>query len=222
MMGSQTLAPEASITRRTGLGLFAVLALLTLTTAWFINERVFTREVVHQLLDSRLDASRVDAQFDLLRQVELWGYLTSPLLLLLRLTLVALTVQLFLLLSEDVPFRAVFRATAYAQLAICAAGVARAIYLFVLPSAEISRGTLSVIPGSLASVLMYPEDFQRPLYGVLSLMNLFELAWCVVLFVGLRQVARVAPRVAFVATAGVWGLLAALQWSVGWYVSAAS
>ncbi len=208
--------------RQTGWWLLATLTLITVGTAWFINEVVFTRDVFHRLLDARLDANRVDAQFDFLHQIQRWGYVAAPLLLLVRLTVVALTAQLFLLLTEEVAFARVFLATAWAQVAVCAAGIARVVYLLVLPSAEISQATLAVIPGSLASVLMYPQDHQRPLYALLSLTSVFELLWCVILFVALRQIARVARRPALLATAGVWTLFATLQWAVTWYVSAAS
>ena len=208
--------------RRTGWWLLVALTLITVGTAWFIDEAIFTRDVFHQLLDGRLDSNRVDAQFDFVRQIQRWGYVATPLLLLIRLTVVALTVQLFLLLSEEVAFGRVFLATAWAQLAVCAAGISRVVYLVMLRPGEISQATLAVIPGSLASVLMYPQDHQQPLYALLSLTSVFELAWCVILFVALRQIARVARRPALVATAGVWTLLATLQWALTWYVAAAS
>jgi hypothetical protein len=202
--------------------LLAGLAIATVATGWFINETIFTRDTFHHLLDARLDASRVDAQFDLLRQIQRWGYIGTPVFLAARLALVALTLQLFLLLTEDVPFRRVFHATAWAQLAVCAGGVARAVYLTMIPSSEISQATLAVIPGSVASVVFYPQDYQRPLYGLLSTVSLFELAWCVILVVALRHVARVRLRASVVATTGVWLLLATLQWGITWFAAAST
>ena len=207
---------------RTGWWLFAALALLTVGTAWFLNEFILTREVYHRVLGGRLDAGRVDEQFDFIHQIQRFGYAAAPFFLLLKLTLVALTVQLFLLLTEEVSFGRVFLATAWAQLAVCAAGITRVVYLVLLPSSEISTATMAVIPGSVASVAMYAEEYQRPLYALLSLTSLSELAWCVILFLGLRQIAHVGRRPALVATVGVWTLLATLQWAITWYVAAAS
>jgi hypothetical protein len=208
-------------TRRTGLWLIIGLVIVTTATGWFINERIITRDVFHQLLDARLDTSRVDSQFDLLRQIEVWGYLATPLILLVRLTAVALTIQLFLLLTREVPFRKVFLATAWAQLAMCAAGIERAFYLALLPSGDISQATLWVMPGSLASLILYPEDIQRPVYAMLSLISVFELLWCAILVIVLRRVARVSTVAAVGATVGTWTLLAALQLAISSYFTAA-
>lgn len=208
-------------TRRTGLWLILALMIVTTATGWFINERIITRDVFHQLLDAQLDTNRVDSQFDLLRQIQVWGYLATPLILLVRLTAVAFTVQLFLLLTREVPFRKVFLATAWAQAAVCAAGIERALYLVLLPSGDISRATLWVTPGSLASLLLYPEDIQRPLYAMLSLVSVFELAWCAILVLALRRVRGVSGAAALGATVCTWTLLAALQLAITSYFAAA-
>jgi hypothetical protein len=218
---SELLHASPIPTRRTGLWLIIALMIVTIGTGWFINERIITRDVFHQLLDARLDTSRVDSQFDLIRQIQVWGYLAMPLILLIRLTAVALTVQLFLLLAREVSFRKVFLATAWAQVAMCAAGIERAFYLALLPSSDISQATLWVMPGSLASLLLYPEDIQRPLYAMLSLVSVFELLWCAILFIVLRRVARVSTLAAVSATVGTWTLLAALQLAITSYFGAA-
>ena len=151
----------------------------------------------------------------------MWGYLATPLILLVRLTAVALTLQLFLLLARDVPFRKVFLATAWAQVAMCAAGIERAFYLALLPSSDISQATLWVMPGSLASLVLYPEDIQRPVYAMLSMISVFELLWCAILVIVLRRVARVSIVAAVGATVGTWTLLAALQLAITSYFAAA-
>jgi hypothetical protein len=209
---------------RGNLRLFAIVALVTVAVAWFTNEYVLTRAVYHRMLDAKLEASRVDAQFDFMQQVSMWGYLVAPVFLLLRLAIVAMTAQLFLLLAEDVPFRVVFRAACWASLAVCAASAARAGYLYLLPTDAITAASMQVVPSSLASLVMYPEDYRSPVYALLNLANVFEAAWCVILYHALRSGGggRVGARPALVATAGTWTLLSMLQWAFSAYLAAAS
>ncbi|HEY8176044.1 MAG TPA: hypothetical protein VIF32_10145 [Gemmatimonadaceae bacterium] len=206
------------------LWLFAGASAATVIIGWFTNEYVLTRSTYHQLLDARLAASRVDAQFDFMQQVAIWGYLAAPVVLAIRLVVVAMTAQLFLLLFRDVPFRVVFRAACWAYAALCAAFAARAVYLYLLPPELINQGSLQIIPSSLASVLMYSEDFRSPLYSLLNLLNVFELAWCVIFYQLIRSPRDegVTARAALTATAGTWVLLATLQWAFSAYFASLS
>jgi hypothetical protein len=204
------------------LWLLAAVAAITVVLGWVTNEYVLTRDVYHQMLDARLDADRVDAHFDFVRQVQIWGYLATPVVVALRLLVVAMTVQLFLLLSADVPFRVVVRAACWAYVAVCAGVATRTVWLLLLPTADISAATMHVMPGSLASVVMFPQDYQNPLYSLLSLVNVFEVAWCGLMYLTLRADDRVPAGPAVVATAGTWTLLSTLQWAFTAYLAAAS
>jgi hypothetical protein len=218
------IAPSRAETRpsRGGLWLFVAASLATILVGWITNEHVLTRSVYHQLLDARLDASRVDAQFDFMRQLAVWGYLSAPVILALRLVIVAMTAQLMLLLFRDVPLRVVFRAACWAYLPLCAALAARALYLYLLPIDQINQGSLQIVPSSLASVLMYSEDYKSPIYALLNLFNVFEVAWCIVFYHALRRDDRVTARAALSATAGTWSLLATLQWAFSAYFASLS
>jgi len=223
MSAPHTVAAHAPPSARYNtLWLLVGVAALSVAIGWFTNEHVITRDVYHRVLDARLDASRVDAQFDFVQQVAVWGYLATPIVLMLRLVVVAMTVQLFLLLGADVPFRVVFRAACWASLAMCAATAARTAYLFLLPADAITPASLQVVPSSLASLVMYPQDYKQPLYSLLNLVNVFEIAWCVILYQALRNGSRVTARSAALATAGTWALLSTLQWAFTAYLAAAS
>jgi cobalamin biosynthesis protein CobD/CbiB len=77
------------------------------------------------------------------------------------------------------------------------------------------------MPGSLASLLLYPENIQHPLYAMLSLVSVFELAWCAILVLVLRRVRGVSGAAALGATVCTWTLLAALQLAITSYFAAA-
>ena len=217
MNASRTMPVAVAGRSHTGLLLFVLATAVSFAVAWFTNEMVMTREIYHRLFDAKLEVSRVDAQFDLMRQMASVGYTALPLVVLVRTVTVAMTTQLFLLLFADVPFRVVFRASCLAFLATCAAAAARSGYLYLLPLDAVTPASLQVLPSSLASLVMYPEDYRSPLYGALNLVSVFEIAWCVILYQALRA-HRVEPRAALTATAGTWTLLAVLQWAVSAYL----
>jgi hypothetical protein len=218
------LAGAGGARRRSGLWLFAGASAATMLVGWFTNEYVLTRSVYHHLLDARLETRRVDAQFDLMQQMAVWGYLAAPAVLALRLVVVAMTAQLFLLLFRDVPFRVVFRAACWAYAALCAALAARAVFLYLLPPELLNQGSFQIIPSSLASLLMYPQDYKNPLYSLLNLLNVFEAAWCVIFYqiIRTRPEDGVTARAALTATAGTWVLLASLQWAFSAYFASLS
>lgn len=200
--------------------LFAAVSLVAVLLAWLNNEVVMTRDVYHTVLGSQMDADRIDAQFDLMRRMSLWGYAAVPLVIWLRVALVALTVQMVgLLFMTEIPFRQVFRAASWAFVGILYGTALRVGWLARLGPEGITEATLTTVPDSLASLLLEPEQVGSLAHVFMSMLNLGELVWAGVLVLCLTRTKRVGTMAAVGLVVGTWMLLALLQGGISAYLT---
>jgi hypothetical protein len=219
---SRAAVPEA-VHAKPWFTLWHLLALVVachLLVTWFFNEHVLTRDVYQRVLSDRLDASRIDDYFSSVRKLRLWAYLLGPLVVVIRVAFMALAVQLALLLvMVEVPFGGVFRAALWAYLAPLAGLAVRAALLVWVDGSEVSPAALSIVPASAASVLMDAADYRSPLYSLLSLVNAFELAWCVIMVIALTDEKKVRTGTAVGAVGGVWLVVTVFQWGLAAFLN---
>lgn len=214
-------APPAAGPRIRTWHLFAALVVLSGVLMWVNKEFVMTREVYHNLLGEKLDAARIDENFDMLRQSARWGYLALPLLVWVRVALVAMLLQLFFLLFlVEVPVGKVFRAALWAYPALLYGTAVRLFLLVRTDASAIDQETLSFMPGSLAAFFPGLAEAGTASYSLLSLVSVWELLWCAVLFFALRKGSpRIGKLTAGMAVAGVWTLVAFFQWGIALYIT---
>lgn len=187
------------------LSLFVVLALLTLELAYFNSEAVMTRDAFRVLLGDRLDVSRIDAQYALVRRWNIVGYVLSPIFLAVQLGVASLLCQLgLLLIDREVRLSALFRLGILAHGPLLLASAIRSLWLSRLPTEALTAATFRLVPGSVASVVLDPSEAQSSLYVFLSAMNAGELAWCAVTAHGLMKLARLSLGEAVAFTAALW------------------
>lgn len=199
--------------------IFLAVAAGQVIVTWFLNEQVLTREVYHNLLNSQVDATRVDEYFDLTRRFNLWGYFLTPLLLLARIGFVALLVQLVLLLGViEVPFKHVFRASLIAFTAVLYLSAIRAGWLALQDPADITQRLLSLTPLALSN-FMDGSAYATPLHGLANMVSLFDLAWCVLFAEALWHSAPIRKGVALATVAGVWLVSTLFKWGLLTYLA---
>jgi hypothetical protein len=202
--------------------LFAILALGLVALGWFFNHHVITDEVYRKLLSQKFDSGRVDDLINQRAQAAVWGYLAVPAALWVRLAFVAMLLQFFMLLAMvDVPFRRLFTAAAWAFIPLAYEQAVRALWLSRLGVDGITEHTLSVRPGSIASLFM-DVDAQGALFTLANYFNGFELLWCVILFVSLRRTGKVSRGLAAAVVLGAWALCTGFQWGLGLYLTRTS
>ncbi|MEP6619151.1 MAG: hypothetical protein ABJE47_07550 [bacterium] len=196
--------------------IFTLVTCATVGLAWFTNEHIVTREVYHRLLDGRLEAARIDRNFDVFRQTATWGYYATPLLLALRIAFVTLVLQLFLYLfgANEIAFSALFRTTTLGYVAFLWEASMRALYLASIDIARVDMASFSLVPNSLASLFRGSLDAKSPLYSFLSLLNVYEAAWIGAVIFMLADMCRVRRRLAILVVMATWGLLTSIQWIV--------
>lgn len=134
--------------------LFVLVTAASLLLSWVMNEFVMTREVYHTVMGEQLDARRIDEYLDLSRRYAIWGYLATPLVLLVRIGFVALLLQTTLLVTlAEVRFMDLFRAGTTAFSAMLYGTAIHTGWLLWLGEAEITKTTLSIRPGALSNFM---------------------------------------------------------------------
>lgn len=201
--------------------LFAVLAVLTAALMWVNQNWVMTRDVYHNLLGEQMEGGRIDEYFDVLHQSARWGYLAVPLVVAVRAGLVAALLQLFcLFFLVNAPIARLFRAALWAYPALLYGVAVRLFSLARTDPSQITRDALSNMPGSLPQLVPSLAEPGTALYAALSLVSIWEVLWCVALFLALKRVAGVKGRGTRVAAVGgVWTLLALFQWGITVYLT---
>lgn len=194
--------------------LFVVAVGISLLLTWVSSELILTEEAYRSVLDERLTASRVEDIYSFNRRFRVLGYIVAPLVVLVRIAFVALLLQMALLLGGiEIRFKGVFRAATIGFFAILYGDVARWLVLWLKDASTLTPADLSYVPGA-ASNVMDPAAIETPLYQLFSLVNVFELLWCVVVVYQLRKMTKMSIGGTVAATLSVWGMVTLFRWGI--------
>ena len=145
----------------------------------------------------------------------IWILVTSilmqPLTLALRVALVALLAQAFLLVAgESTSFRLLFRCALIASFAMLVQ-----LFLTLVPIFQHHDLThLDLVPGTLNAVL--PGLAASPIWGPLGrILSVLEIAWLALLYLALRRGSQVSAGKAALAVGGTWLLSILVGWALG-------
>ncbi|OPZ81123.1 MAG: hypothetical protein BWY77_00780 [bacterium ADurb.Bin431] len=201
-----------------GWHLFLLLVACEALLTWFYQSRILTREVYHTLLQAQLDAQRIDALFDLLQRMSLWGFAAIPLIIGLRIMLVASLLQLPLVLRFiDIPFRQLFRIVAAASLLFILLEGVRLLRLSGIPAEQLTQANLNWMPLALTSLLRL-EVATASVQGFFSHFNLFEIGWLALLYFGLSRTGQLRKRDAGLVVLVMWTVVVLFQWGLTLYM----
>ncbi len=204
-MSAESALDARGSARISTLELFGLLCAATLAMAFYTNEVVLTRDAYHSMLGGQLDASRIDVLYQLTRKMQVLGYVLAPLFLALQLWFLAFVVQLCaLLFGNEVALGAMFRLSVVARFAILADTAARSFWLGTMPASSVTKEMLSVVPWSFAGLFMRPEDALSPSYAFAAAINPAELAWCLIMVVGLARGAKMTMARSAAVVGGIW------------------
>ena len=201
-----------------GWHLFLLLVACEALLTWFYQSRILTREVYHTLLQAQLDAQRIDALFDLLQRMSLWGFATIPLIIGLRIMLVASLLQLPLVLRFiDIPFRQLFRIVTFSSLIFILLEGVRLLRLSGIPAEQLTQADLNWMPLALTSLLQL-EMATASVQGFFNHFNLFEVSWLVFLYFGLSRTGQLRKRDAGLVVLVMWTVVVLFQWGLTLYM----
>jgi hypothetical protein len=184
--------------------LFIVLTVINIVVLFILNKFVLTRDVYYSLLSSRMEISRIDDYFNFINKFKIWGYLFTPLLLWLKISVVALLIQLPLMVKFiEIPFKQIFRIVAWANVSMIILAIAQIIYLLNIPASQFSQNTLSFIPLSLMN-LINNLHFTAAAKGFINSINVFELIWLSIIYKGLSNTGKLEKIDSAILASGVW------------------
>ncbi len=221
MSKSPPYHPDHPVTNRIGdpsggrtLGVWPMLAIMTaiwMALSLYTNERVLTPQVLAHLAPLGGGMAMTAAQMDDLQRLELLSYALLPLLLTLRIALTALVLQLFtVLVSAEIGYRDLFRASLWGFGAVMYGMFIQTLRLDLIgPDLVISD--LSVVPDSLAALILNPAPTLTMGYSALSLLNLHSLLWIGIIFTYFRFECRFTPRRALLVPLACWATISLAQ-----------
>ena len=136
---------------------FGLLAVIWIVLLFYSNEYVLTPQVLANLSSQAGGMQMSPDQMDTLQRMEWLSYALIPLMLAVRVALTALVLQLFtMLLSEEVPYRNLFRAALWGFGAVLYGMFVQTLGLDLLGS-NLTMAELGVVPDSLAALIAHPD-----------------------------------------------------------------
>jgi len=196
------------------LGVWPMLAIVTaiwMALSLYTNERVLTPQVLAHLAPLGGGVEMTAGQMDDLQRLEFLSYALLPLLLTLRIALTALVLQLFtVLVSAEIGYRDLFRASLWGFGAVMYGTFIQTLRLDLI-GPDLIISDLSVVPDSLAALILNPAPTLTMGYSALSLLNLHSLLWIGIIFTYFRFERRFTPRCALLVPLACWATISLAQ-----------
>lgn len=171
--------------------IFIFILLLQISTYYFTRKYIMTREFYIKLLGDRLTMDMIDTQMKISAKFALWGYIFIPVIILFQITFHALLIQFPLLLKLiDIPFKKLFRLSAFAILPFSLLNILKTYRIYQLPADNISQKALAFTPFSINSIIN-PGFYDKNVYQFLGSFHLFWLIWLFILYRGLSITKKV-------------------------------
>ena len=178
--------------------------LCILAQIYFTQNFIMTSEVYSNLYSDRLEPHRVDEIVLLVKKFSIWSYALAPLFLLIQLTFVSLLIQLPLVLKFiEISFSKLFRIVSFAYIPLLLRQFVYIFWLFRLPANEINEKTLTFVPVAITN-FVNASYYPKHIYSFLGNFNLFEIAWMVVVAVGLYRTKKLKKIDAALIVICVW------------------
>ncbi len=190
---------------------FALMAAIWMVLALYSNERVLTPRVLASLAAGGSGMVMPEDQVDDFRRLGRVAYALTPVFLVMRVGVTALVLQLFtMLLSAEISYRDLFHASLWGFGAVMYGMLIQTLRLDLL-GPDITVPELTVVPDSLAALIMSPSATVTMGYHALSFLSIHSLLWIGIVFTFLRFECRVTPTSAlFVPLAG-WTTISLAQ-----------
>ncbi len=199
--------------------LYLLITFITVILSYAFQKFIITRDVYYAIYGEQLEADRIDQIFDLTKKFQLWGYLITPLTIWLRISFVAFLIQLPLMLKYiEIPFKEIFRITAFALLALLSVDVIKFFYLYFLPGSSITADTLSFIPLAITNFLPR-ENYSEIVFALLGKINPFEFLWIFIVYRGLHKTGKLEKTDALIYSLGTWIGILILSFALTMFLS---
>lgn len=165
---------------------FSGICMVYLFFNWYLQTQVLTDEVYYYTLGNQVNPDKLSAFLQGQHRMSLLSYLSVPLILAVKTTLVAFCLLTGLLLtSRNLAFTTLFRIVIFAESAFVAGTLLRLLLLAFFHNIESLGQYISFAPLSLYS-LFSPSSIPAWLSYPLQTLDLFQVGYIFLLTVGLR------------------------------------
>ena len=190
---------------------FGFMAAIWMALALYTTERVLTPQVLANLATQSGGMAMAPDQVDALQRMEWLSYGLLPVMLAVRVTITALVLQLFtILLSAEIGYRDLFRASLWGFSAVLYGMFIQMVRLDLL-GPGITVAELTVVPDSLAALILDPAPVGTLAYNAMSLLSIHGLMWIGIIFMYLRFERRLTPRTALLVPLASWTTISFAQ-----------
>jgi hypothetical protein len=182
---------------------------------WSYNQFFFTRDLVMTAYGGQLDAAQAERMLQMVERFQWLGYLAGVPSVFVRLTLVALFLQLVMLFieSEPVSFGMVFRVAAIAHFAKITESVVGLLWFLHFEGSERTTRFLAGSPLSL-SAFVDRDGWMAVFKMVSDSLSIGNVAWIIVVAVCLAAELR-RPRWSLLATCFLaWAAMVAVRFAL--------
>jgi hypothetical protein len=185
--------------------LFFAICVVWFAISLYSNERVLAPDVMAGVV-RRANGVQISAsQLDQLQRQGRWAYVLLPMLLAVRIGVVALVLQLAsMLLTHALPYRNAYRASLWGFGATAYGTLVRLIRLDLLPPDALTQAELALVPDSLAAVLPGANEAVPFVSASLGVLSLHDLFWVLIVTVALTTTPRLHHRQALAIATGTW------------------
>ena len=191
--------------------MLAIMTAIWMALSFYSNERVLTPQVLANLARQSGGMAMTPDQVNAFERMEWLSYGFLPVMLAVRVAVTALVLQLFtMLLSAEITYRDLFRASLWGFSAVIYGMFIQTLRLDLIGS-DLTVSEISVVPDSLAALILNPAPTLTMGYHALSLVNLHGLLWIGIVFTFLRFERDVTPGRALVVPLAGWTTVSLAQ-----------
>lgn len=190
------------------------------TVLTLINDKfIMTHETFRILLADKMELNKIDDNYALLNRLKLYAYIAMPALLWLKIAVVALLLQTFLVLKNvEVGFKTTFKVALMGTISYVLMSCVKTLILIFTPLEKYTAELISSIPGSLTDIISV-KNYSSTAVNFLSGINIYEGLWIMLLTISLRKLTAVTKSDSFLIVFSLWLGLTVLQNIMVYYLN---
>ena len=199
--------------------IYLLIVIVQISAYYFTREFIMTKEFYKQLLGDRLTIDMINTQMEISNRFAIWGYFLIPLVALIQITFFALLIQFHLLLKLiDIPFKKLFRISAFSILPFVILQIIKTYHMYSLPLEQISQKAMAFTPLSINS-LINPEVYSQSTYQFLGNFHIFWLIWIFIIYRGLTKTEKIEKIDGLLYPLGVFLVIILFQYGLSTYLT---
>ena len=187
---------------------FFVLCLFYSLNTFVFNEVLITKEIYYQTFGEQVALDRIDELFEFREKWKWIGYVIVPLMLLFKISLVAVSLNIGTLFAGyKIGYKKLFQIAMIAETVFLTGALSKTLYLVLFKEVRVMQDIQYFYPFSLLGFFDDPQKtIERYLIYPLQTINLYEITYFLSLALGLHWVLKKPYKTTFVLTVASYGI----------------